>query len=37
VKKIDETLAERESTYGDFANVAEVSQLIKNNISSGRN
>jgi hypothetical protein len=37
VKKIDETLAERESTYGDFANVAEVSQFIKNNMSSGRN
>ena len=36
MKNIDKTLAEREKTYGDYADVALISQLIKSVLVEGK-
>lgn len=35
MKKIEETLAEREKTYGDYEKVALISQVIKDILKEG--
>lgn len=35
MKKIEETLAEREKTYGDYERVALISQVIKDILQEG--
>lgn len=36
MKKIDETLAEREITYGDYEDVAYISQMLKGILMDGK-